>query len=85
MLGQTFVDALIVFGMFLLRIGLPVAILFGIAAWLERRLTPSGRQDTGQTTSRARIIPFNRTRQTKDIPPPASTPADGTVRRTAPK
>ena len=56
MFEQTIMDTLIVIGLFVLRIGVPVAILFGIAAWLEKKLRPQETQEAGERTSAARII-----------------------------
>jgi hypothetical protein len=60
MLPQPIADALIVFGMFIVRIGLPVFILFGLAAWLQRKLQPRETEETRQRADRTRIIPFGR-------------------------
>jgi hypothetical protein len=71
MLPQPITDALIVFGMFVVRVGLPVFILFGLAAWLQKKLQPRETEETERRTVRARIIPFSRsTAQT----PSAQTP-----------
>ena len=64
MFEQTILDTLIVIGMFVLRIGVPVAILFGLAKWLERKLRPQETQETERRTSSARIIPFTRPQST---------------------
>ncbi len=58
MFEQTIIDALIVIGLFVLRVGVPVAVLFGIAAWLEKKLRPQETHETGERTSTARIIAF---------------------------
>jgi hypothetical protein len=58
MFEQTILDTLIVIGMFVLRIGVPVAILFGVAAWVDKKLRPQETQETGERTSTARIITF---------------------------
>lgn len=58
MFEQTILDTLIVIGMFVLRIGVPVVILFGVAAWVEKKLRPQETQETERRTSSARIIPF---------------------------
>ncbi len=60
MLPQPLTDALIVFGMFVVRIGLPVLILFGLAAWLQKKLQPRETEETQRRTDRAHIIPFSR-------------------------
>ena len=60
MLPQPVTDALIVFGMIVVRIGLPVFILFGLAAWLQKKLLPRESQETQRRADRARIIPFSR-------------------------
>ncbi len=58
MFEQTILDTLIIIGMFVLRIGIPVAILFGFAKWLEKKLQPQETQATERRGSSARIIPF---------------------------
>ncbi len=64
MFEQTILDTLIVIGMFVLRVGVPVAILFGLAKWLEKKLRPQETQETERRTSSARIIPFTRPQST---------------------
>lgn len=83
MLEQMIVDTLVVIGMFILRIGVPLAILFGIAAWLERRLRPSERRETNRRASGAQIIPFARPRQDPEVSAsaPACRSAADTVKR----
>lgn len=58
MFDQTLIDALVVLGLFVLRVGVPVAILFALATWVERKLRVQENQSTEQRTSSARIIPF---------------------------
>jgi hypothetical protein len=60
MFEQTILDTLIVIGMFVLRIGVPVVILFGVAAWVEKKLRPQETQETDRRTSSVRIIPFTK-------------------------
>lgn len=63
MLEQTLMDALVVFGLFVLRVGLPVAVLFGVARWIEKKLQAQDTQGTAKRESNARIIPFVRPQQ----------------------
>ena len=58
MLEQTFLDAVVVIALFVLRVGVPLALLFGIAAWLERKLRPTETQASQEPARRARVIPF---------------------------
>jgi hypothetical protein len=60
MLEQTILDTLIVIGIFVLRIGVPVTILFGLAKWLEKKVRPQETQETERRTASARIIPFTK-------------------------
>ncbi len=77
MLPQPITDALIVFGMFVVRIGLPVLILFGLAAWLQKKLQPREAEETHRRTDHARIIPFSRsTAQTPSAQVPEKTAQD---------
>jgi MFS superfamily sulfate permease-like transporter len=57
MFEQTILDTVIVIGMFVLRVGVPVAILFALAKWVEKKLRPEEQIDERRTSS-ARIIPF---------------------------
>jgi hypothetical protein len=68
MFDQTMLDALIVIGMFVLRIGLPVAILFGLAAWVEKKLRSPESRETEKRHSGARIIPFMRPNPSAEMP-----------------
>lgn len=80
MFEQTIIDTLIVIGLFVLRIGVPVAILFGVAAWVEKKLRPQETQETEQRTSTARIIAFQ-PRQRAVKPKSAHTSTEDTVKR----
>jgi hypothetical protein len=68
MFEQTLIDALVVLGLFVLRVGVPVAVLFGLATWVERKLRSQETQATEQRASSARIIPFVKTRQSAATP-----------------
>ena len=82
MFEQTILDTLIVIGLFVLRIGVPVAILFGVAAWVEKKLRPQETQATEQRTSTARIIAFQ-PRQRAIKPESAEVAIEEPVKRTA--
>jgi hypothetical protein len=58
MFEQTMIDTLIVIGMFVLRVGVPVAILFALAKWVEKKLKPEETIIKDERKSNARIIPF---------------------------
>ncbi len=83
MLEQMIVDTLVVIGLFILRIGVPLTILFGMAAWLERKLQSPERCETNRRASGAQIIPFIKPRQESDIPARAPAPrsVEDTVKR----
>lgn len=72
MFAQPVIDTLIIIGMFILRIGVPLAIVLVIGAWLEKRLAPAAAEQSERRTEGARIILF-RPRQSVATPPqPAS-------------
>lgn len=78
MLPQPVTDALIIFGMIVVRIGIPVFVLFGLAAWLQKKLQPRETEETQRRAGRARIIPFGRpTAQTKSHATEQSKPDEG--------
>lgn len=58
MFPQPVIDALIIIGMFVLRIGVPLAIVLVIGGWLEKRLAPPAADESERRTEGARIIPF---------------------------
>jgi hypothetical protein len=58
MFDQTIFDTLIVIGMFILRVGVPVAVLFVLARWLGKKLQPQEMQETQRRSSDGKIIPF---------------------------
>jgi hypothetical protein len=58
MFEQPIVDTLIVIGMFVLRIGVPVVILYALAAWLGKKLQPQERQETQHHTIGVKVVPF---------------------------
>ena len=58
MFPQPLIDALIIIGMFILRIGVPLAIVLVIGAWLEKRLAPPAADASERRTEGARVIPF---------------------------
>lgn len=57
---QDVIDAMVILGMFFLRIGVPVIITIGIGMWLEKKLRPADFQRTAQRAQRGKIIPFPR-------------------------
>ena len=58
MLPQSIVDGLIVLGMFLVRIGLPIGILFALGYWFQTRMEPKDAEKPRRRTEGARILPF---------------------------
>lgn len=56
MLDQTFIDTVIVLGMFVLRVGVPIAILYVLARWLGKKLQPQEMSSARQRDGK--IIPF---------------------------
>lgn len=66
MFPQPLIDALIIIGMFILRIGVPLAIILGIGAWLEKRLAPPAAESERRSKG-AQVIPF-RPRQSAATP-----------------
>ena len=58
MFAQPVIDALIIIGMFVLRIGVPLAIVLVIGAWLEKRLAPPAAEQPERRTEGARVILF---------------------------
>jgi hypothetical protein len=63
MLPQPIIDALIVIGMVVVRIGLPVAILFALGYWLRKKMEPKDAEKPEQSEERANIIPFRKVQQ----------------------
>ncbi len=64
MLPQPIVDALIVLGMFLLRIGLPIILLFALGYWLQKKMHPQEADKPSQRTAGARLLPFRQSQTT---------------------
>ena len=58
MLPQPIVDALIVLGMFLLRIGLPIILLFALGYGLQKKMQPQDADKPIWRTAGASILPF---------------------------
>jgi hypothetical protein len=48
MLPEEFVETLVVLGMFVLRIGAPVAVTLALGYWLEKKLRPQEEQKNGR-------------------------------------
>lgn len=57
---QDVLDALVILGMFFLRIGVPIIVTLALGAWLEKKLRPAETQRTQQPIQRGTIIPFPR-------------------------
>ena len=60
MFEQVLIDAVVVLGLFVLRVGVPVAIVFGLARWLEKKLRAQETPEIERRGASARIIPFVR-------------------------
>ena len=60
MFPQPIIDALIVIGMVVVRIGLPVGILFALGYWLRKKMEPKDAAKSEQPEERANIIPFRK-------------------------
>ena len=70
---QSIIDGFVIAGMFLVRIGLPLAIMFAAAYWLRGKLELQ--TNSGQRTGNSRIIPFGKLGQ--KAAPALPTVADG--------
>lgn len=57
---QDVLAAMVILGMFFLRIGVPIIVTIGLGAWLENKLRPADFQRTPQRIPRGKIIPFPR-------------------------
>ena len=64
MLPQTVIDTLIIFAMFVLRIGVPIVLTLAFGYWLEKKLAPPQEASVHQATG-ARIIQFPRQAATR--------------------
>ncbi len=80
MLPQSIVDTVIVLGMFLFRIGLPVAILLALGYWFQKKMEPKAVKKPEQPEARGNIIPFRETRQ-PNTPPSSEIPAESRQRK----
>jgi hypothetical protein len=58
MFPQILFDALIIVGLFLMRVLVPLAILVALGRLLEKRLSPPSKNESERRTQGARIIPF---------------------------
>ncbi len=72
MFPQPLIDALVIIGMFILRIGVPLAVVLVIGGWLEKRLAPPAAGESRQRTEGARIIPFRARQGIATLPQPES-------------
>ena len=70
MFNQTLIDAVVVLGLFVLRIGVPLGLAIAFSAWLEKKLRLPDEQDT-QRHAGAKILPF-RPRQANAKPQPTN-------------
>ena len=75
MLPQPIIDTLIVIGMFIVRIGIPVAILLALGYWFKKKMEPKDAEKPGQPEERANIIPFRKT-QHPSTPPSAESASE---------
>ncbi len=55
---ETWIDGLVLFGMFVLRVAVPLAILLLVGGWLEKRLAPPAARESQQRAVGTRILPF---------------------------
>jgi hypothetical protein len=58
MFEQTILDTLVVIGLFVLRVGVPVAILYVAARWVGKKLEPQEMQEPHHHTRPGKIIAF---------------------------
>ena len=70
MLPQPIIDTLIVIGMFVVRIGIPVAILLALGYWFQKKMEPKDAEKPAQPEESSNIIPFRKT-QHPGTPPTA--------------
>ena len=70
MLPQPIIDTLIVIGMFVVRIGIPVAILLALGYWFQKKMEPKDAEKPAQHEKRTNIIAFRKT-QRPNAPPTA--------------
>ncbi|MBI4791116.1 MAG: hypothetical protein HY782_29140 [Chloroflexi bacterium] len=68
--AQRIIDALVVAGMFVVRIGLPLAVMFAAAYWLRDRLELQD-ANSGRRAENSRVIPFPN--PAKKTAPPVAT------------
>ncbi len=54
MISQFWADALVVFGMFVLRVGVPIALTIVLGKWLEKRLKPQEQDEERQVRAPSR-------------------------------
>lgn len=67
MFNQTLIDTVAVLGLFVLRIGVPLALAIVAGAWLEKKLRLPDEQDTQRHEVSGKILQF-RPRQTNVKP-----------------
>jgi hypothetical protein len=77
---ETFFDGLVLLGIFMLRVGVPLAIVLVIGHWLEKRLAPPSAGESAQQNTGARILSFTpRQNRVPQVPPAAK---DESAKRT---
>ena len=59
---QSVIDAIIIIGMFVLRIGVPLALTIAVGYWLEKKLRPQETSVAQPDVDGRRIIPFRNPR-----------------------
>jgi hypothetical protein len=73
MFEQTMIDTLIVIGTFVLRVGIPLALVLVVGGWLQKKIAPSEEiRETGHRAEGARIIPFTARQNTATQVPTAA-------------
>ncbi len=55
---ETLIDGLVLLGIFVLRVGVPLAILILVGGWLEKRLAPPAARESQQRAVGTRILSF---------------------------
>ena len=74
MLPQPIIDTLIVIGMFVVRIGIPVAILLALGYWFQKKMEPKDAEKTAQPEKRTNIVLFRKTQRPNAPPTAESSP-----------
>ncbi len=69
---ETLIDGLVLLGMFILRVGVPLAIVLVIGRWLEKRIAPPAAGESDRQTAGARILSFAPRQNRVPQAPPAA-------------